>query len=169
MLDDDHRVLFAKGLFQQPLGVARGGGQGDLDPGDVGEMGLEALRVLGGVAAPAALLGANDQRHLDLPAAHLAHLAGLVEDRIGGHPGEIHEHELGHRMFAHHRQAHRRPDETALADGRFAHALLAKAGHQALGHLEHATVDADVLAHEQHIRVAFHLLGQRFAQGLGIG
>ena len=66
MLQEDHRVRVADRRAQQALGVRRGGGHDHLQAGDVGEPGLEALRVLGGRAGPGPDGGA------DAPAARCA-------------------------------------------------------------------------------------------------
>ena len=64
----------------------------------------------------------------------------------------------------------------ALAERRVEHALAAELADQALGHAEHAApgivfagragAAGDVLAHQDHARVAPHFLAQRLIDGL---
>ena len=54
-----------------------------------------------------------------------------------------------------HRRAHAHAHEGVLGDRRVAHALLAELLQQAGGHLERALEHAHVLAHEEHVLVAF--------------
>ena len=62
------------------------------------------------------------------------------------------------------------PTKPELGDGHVLDPPVAKLIGEALGHLERAAkIAADVLAHEQHIGVAAHLLAQRLADGRDVG
>jgi len=125
-------------------------------------VGEEALGVLG-VERPAreAAAGreAHDHRHRRADAVVLLGGDGdqLVE-RARDEVGELH---LAHGPHAHERGAGARADDGRLGQGRVDHPVLAELLQEALGDLERAAVDADVLADQKHARVAPHLLAER--------
>ena len=104
--------------------------------------------------------------HLDLGAAHVVPLGGLVGDLVGGHEREVHVHQLDHRPEADDRRADRRPADAGLADRGVEDALTPEGLQQPLRQLEGAAVVGDVLAVVDHPGVAGHLLDERLAQGV---
>ena len=60
------------------------------------------------------------------------------------------------------------PDDRVLRDRGVAHAPVAELLQQAVGDLEGAVEHADVLAHEEHVLVALHLLAQRLVERLAV-
>jgi hypothetical protein len=58
--------------------------------------------------------------------------------------------------------------DRVLADGRVAHALASEFLDESLRHFESAAVFSDVFAQNEHVGVALHLFGHRFAQRPGI-
>lgn len=168
VFDKNHGVVISQGGFEEPLGVVGIGGQGHLQAGDVGEHGLQALGMLGGVPTAATLLGTDDQRHFDAAARHVSHLGSLVEDLIACHPGEVHEHQLGHGALTRHGQAHSSPHKTCFRDGGFDDTVRAVLFQQSLGDFEDTAVDADVFPEQEDVGVALHFFIEGLAQGLGI-
>ena len=171
VLEEDDRVVVADGGLEQALGVGRGGGHADLQAGDVGEPGLQRLRVLGGVAAAAALLGPNDHRQGDFAAEHVAHLGGLVGDRLHAEAQKVGVHDLADWAGAGRGGANGQRGDRFLGDRRVANSLEAELVDQSLGYAKDAAAapDGDVLAEDENGRVAPHLLAQRLVERLGVG
>ena len=111
---------------------------------------------------------ADDERDLDLGAAHEVPLGGLVGDLVRRHQGEVHVHELDHGAQADDRRADGGAADRGLGDRRVEHALAPERLEQALGELEGAAVVGDVLAVEDDAPVAGHLLGEGLAQRVAI-
>ena len=155
--------------FIRPLASPRRGGQRHLQPRDVAHPGVEALAVLGGAAAGGAEGGAEHHRHLELAAGHVVRLGGLVDELVHHQRQEVAEHEVDHRTHAGHGGADRHAGEAGFADGRVAHPFGAELLDQAGEHLEGGAGLGDVLAQDEHARVAAHLLGERLVDGLGEG
>jgi len=78
VLDEHHRVLVADGRLEQALGVVGGRRHHHFQAGDVGEPGLQRLRVLGGVGAAGTGHGAVDNGQVGFAAEHVLGLGGLV-------------------------------------------------------------------------------------------
>ncbi|MNT89105.1 hypothetical protein D3C72_2297750 [compost metagenome] len=79
-------------------------------------------------------------------------------DRGVDKAGEL---DLGHRLEPHCRHADRRADDAAFGQRRIHDARRAKARLQACGGAEHAAIDADILAQQQHIGIVLERMGQR--------
>ncbi len=148
------RVLVADRALQQALRVGGGGGHGDEQAGDVQEQRLQAVRVGGAELVAGALGHAHDQRHARLAAEHVVDVRGVVDDLVERQQREVDRHQLHHRAQARHRRADAHADDRVLGDRRVAHAALAELLEQAVGDLEGAAEDADVLAHQHHALVA---------------
>src|SRR5262249_50775191 len=67
------------------------------------------------------------------------------------------------------RRADGRADDGRLRDRRVDDPALAELLDQAVGHLERAAVDADVLAQQEHALVACHLLAEALADRVDVG
>ena len=137
VLAEDHRVVVADALDQQPLGVVRRARADDLEPGDVGEQRRQHLAVLGRGAKAGADHRADHDRGLGLAAEHVLELGGLVEDLVETDAHEVDEHQLGHRAHAAGRRADRRADVGAFAQRRVEQAV-AMLGVKPFGDAEHA-------------------------------
>ena len=74
-------------LLSSPLASAGVAGSIDRQAGDVGVPGLEPVRVGGRQAAGHARAAAEDDRHGELAAAHVAHVGGVVDDLVDRHAG----------------------------------------------------------------------------------
>ena len=90
----------------------------------------------------------------------------MVDDLVEGEQREVDRHQLDDRPQPAHRRADAGADDRVLRDRRVADAALAELVEQALGHLERALEDGDVLAHHEDGLVATHLLGHRVAKRL---
>ena len=93
---------------------------------------------------------------------------GVVDDLVQREQREVDRHQLDDRAQAGHGRADAHADDRVLGDRRVAHALLAELLEQAVGDLERAVEDPDVLAHEDHVLVALHLLAQRLVERLAV-
>ena len=141
-------VVVVDGREHEAQGVLRAGGVDDLQAGDVGQPGLEALGVLRRGARARARGQADDHGHGNLAAEHIAHLGGLVDELVHADGEEVAEHQLGYGPQARGRRADGAAYYRALGDGRIAHALGAELVEHAHGHAEAAAELADVLAEE---------------------
>ena len=141
----------------------------DLQPGRVGEVGLGRLAVVLDRADPAAERDADGDRHPDQagrPAVDLGHLA---DDLVEAGEDEAVELDLAHRPVAAHRQAHRGADDPRFGERGVDDAVLAEVLLQAVGDPEDAAELADVLAHDEDLRVVLHRPAQARVERLGHG
>ena len=107
---------------EQAVGVGRRRGHDDAQARDVGEQGLQALRVLASRGAPGAELGPDGQRHLRGAAGHEGQFRRLVEQLVEADAQEVEVHQLDHGSHAGHRRTDPEPDDRRLGDRRVAHA-----------------------------------------------
>ena len=162
VLDEEDGVAVEQRTPHEAVRVRRVRRHGDLDPGDVHEPRLEALRVLGPHAHPGHDRSPDHERHGELPAGEVVQLRGLVEDLVHRDADEVEELDLAHRPHARDGETDRVADRARLAERRVADPLLAVVVEEAAGDAERAAVGADVLT-DQH-----HRLGplERLAEGL---
>ena len=169
VLEEDHRIGIAHRGREQPDHVARRRGRDHLQARDHHRPVFHALRMLRAEARARAVRGAHHQRAFQLPVRHVAALGKLVRDVVEAHREEIREHDLGDRLQAGHRGAHRGAQDRLLGDRAVLHAPRAELLVQPDRRLEHAAGLADVLAEEDDVGIARHLLrdaaGDRFAIG----
>ena len=83
--------------------------------------------------------------------------------------GEVPGHELDDRLQPGEGRADADPGKAIFGDRRIDHAGRAELIEQALGDLVGALILADLLAHDEHRRIAAHLLGHGVAQRLAHG
>ena len=166
-LEHDHRVLALDGLAGHPVGVLRGGGGEDPQPGGVGEQRLGALGVVLDRADPAAVRDADHQRQVHPARGAVVHLRDLGGDLVVGGVDEAVELDLDHGAVAAEGQPHRGADDPGLGQRRVHHALVAELGVQPVGDAEDPAQGADVLTHQQHPLVGGHRVAQPGGDGLG--
>jgi hypothetical protein len=111
--------------------------------------------VLDGADAPAKR-DAHDDRQLDVAERAGSHLGDRADDVVERRIDEPIELDLHDGPVAPQRQPDRRPHDPRLGQRRVDDPVLAEVLLQALGHPEHPAELADVLAHEDHLGVAFH-------------
>ena len=153
VLDEDHRVGVLDGRPQQAVGVGRRRGHDDGQARDVGQQGLEALRVLAARGPAGAELGPHGQRHLGGPAGHERQLGRLVEQLVEADADEVEVHQLDHGAHAGHGRADAQAHDGRLGDRRVAHPV-AEPVAQAPGEPEDVAALADVDAGDEHPVVA---------------
>ena len=124
------------------------------------------LTKLDGDARGGAVRSPEDDRTVDLPARHVKGLRRGVHDLVDRLHREVEGHELDDRPQSHERGSDAQPREPHLGDRRVDDAPGAELVEQALAHLVGALVFGDLLAHQEHRRVAPHLLRHGVAQGL---
>src|ERR1039457_2310220 len=110
---------------------------------------------------PRARWRANHQRTSGVATVTVAQRCRIVDDLIEGARDKIRELHFDHRTHPEHCGANSRADDQRLRDRRVDHALLAERVEQPFGGLERAAQIRHVLAHDEDIFVAAHLLGQR--------
>jgi hypothetical protein len=169
VLEDDHGIVVVDRARQQAAHVGRRRGEDDLQPRHVDEPRLELLRVLGARAPAGAALRADRQRHLQLPARHVAVLGRLVDELLHRERQEVLVHDLDDRAHALHRRPDPGADDRHLGDRRVADALWAELGQHPLRHAHRAAHLGDVLAHDEDVVVGAHGGGERVAHGLAVG
>ena len=97
VLDEHDRAGVVDRAAQQPGGVGRAARHHDLEPGDVGQPRLEALRVLRRAALAGAALRAQHERHAELPARHRVRLRRRVDELVERERDEVDVHDLEDR------------------------------------------------------------------------
>jgi hypothetical protein len=100
---------------------------------------------------------------------HVAALGELVGDVVEAHGEEVRKHDLGDRLQAGHRRAHGGAEDRLLGDRTIAHALGPELLVEPHRGLEHAASLGHVLAEEDHVGVAAHLLSNAAGDGIAIG
>ena len=131
---------------------------------------LELLRVLRARRPAGAALRADRQRHLQLPARHVAVLRRLVDDLLHRERQEVLVHDLDDRAHALHRRADAGADDRHLGDRRVADALGAELVEHPLRDAHRAAHLGDVLAHDEDVLVArASPRDERVAHGLAVG
>ena len=168
MLQKDHGVVVADGADEQALGVGRGGGNADLDAGNVHEPRFQALRMLGRRAHARALGHAQHHGHLGLAAEHVVHFSGLVKELVHGHADKVHKHEFRNGAQARGGSTGGRAHNGAFGNGGVAHAALAELVKQPLCHAEAAAELAHILTDDEHVFVPLHLLPHGVVERLQI-
>ena len=164
VLEEKDGIGLFDGRQQQTFGVFRRGGHHDLQPGHVTEPGFLRLRMerSGAQSAPER----RPDRHVDGLAPAVVRRGQVVDDLIEGAGDEVRVLNLHHRLEALDGQTQRGAHRSAFDNGRVAHPLFAEAFDEPLGHLEHAPVFGDVLAHEQHAFVLLHGQPERLGDGV---
>ena len=166
-LEEDHRVVAGDGLLDHPVAVDRVGAGDHLEAGRVRELRLRRLAVVLDRADAATERDPDDHRHLGLALAAEGHLRDLADDLVVRRVDEPVELDLDDRSVAAQRQADRRADDAGLRERRVDDPVLAEVLLQAVGDPEDAAELADVLAHEQDLRVVLHRLAQAHVEALG--
>ena len=168
-LEDHHRVVAGDRLLDHPVGVRGAGGRDDPQAGGVREVRLRALAVVLDGADAAAEGHPDDDRELDRPPRAVPHLRQLGHDLVVGRVDEAVELDLADRPVAAQGEADAGADDAALGERGVDHAVLAEVLLQAVGDAEDAAELADVLAHDQDLRVLLHRRPQARVDGLGDG
>ena len=148
--------------------MGRGGGH-DLQPGDVGVEGLEGLGMLAGQVLGRPVGAAEHDRHLQLPARHVQHLGGVVQDLVEGLGREVEGHPLHDGPQAHQGRANAHPGEALFRDRGVDDPPGAVLIQQALADLVGAVVLGHLLPQQDHRVVPGQLLVHRVMQGLAKG
>src|SRR6185503_19448734 len=110
---------------------------------------------------------AHDDRHLDLALAAEVDLRDLADDLVVGGVDEPVELDLAHRPVATHGHADRRTEDAGLGERRVDDPVLAEVLLQAVGDPEDTAELADVLTHDEDLRVVLHRLAKPRVEALG--
>ena len=156
VLDEHDGVRVLDRRPEQPVGVGRRRRHDHREPGDVGEEGFEALRVLAARRATGPELGADGERHLGGATGHERELGRLVEQLVEAHAEEVEVHHLDHRAHPGHRRPHAEADDGRLGDRRVTDApgeLVGQPAHEA----EHVASGADIDPRDEHATVGRQL------------
>src|SRR2546422_2093792 len=127
------------------------------------------LRVLRRELQRCAVRAPQHDRDRDLAARLVQDLRGGVDDLIEGEHGEIPRHELDHRAQASHGGADANAGEPQLGNRGVYDPRRPELLQQTAAHLVGALVDPDLLAHEEHVGIALHLLAQRLVESIAVG
>ena len=100
------------------------------------------------------------------PRLRLRMRAAWRDQLVVGRIGEPRELDLGHRVVAGDGHADGHPHDARLGQRRVDDPLLAEPLHQPVGDPEHPAVPAHVLAQDDDLGVALHLLQQRLVDGV---
>ncbi len=124
---------------------------------------------MGGGRVTDADAAAQQNRHGNASARHVAHLGDLIENLAERIEEKIGEHEIDYRARAGHGGAASQADEAALADRRIAQPLRTVQSEQSFGRLEVAAALADAFAEYENCWISGHFLRQRFMRRLHEG
>ncbi len=131
------------------------------------ELRLRRLAVVLDRADAAAERDPDDDRHLDPALGAEVDLGDLADDLVVGRVDEAVELDLDDRPVAAHRHADRGADDAGLGQRAVDDAVLAEVLLQSVGDPEDAAELADVLTHDQDLRVVLHRLAQPHVEALG--
>ncbi len=112
---------------------------------------------------------ANDDRHRELAARHMADGRRIVDDLVERQEAEIDRHDLDDRAHPAERRADPGADEGRFGKRRVADAFGAELVEQPLGDRIAAAVAPDILAHQKDARIGKKSLADRFADRIAIG
>ena len=147
--------------------IRRCAGGDDPQPWGVREVRLRGLGVVLDGTDPAPVGHADHDPHRQRAGRAQVQPGDLGGDLVERGEDEPVELDLGHGRVPAHRQAHGRADDPALGQWRVDDPVLAVPGLQAVGDAEHPTEAADVLAHQQDLRVVAHRRVEPGVEGLG--
>ena len=109
-------------------------------------------------------------RAFHLPVGHVPALRKLIGQIVETDRNEVREHDLGNRLQPGHGRAHGGSHDRLFRDRRIAHAQRAESIEESrLSGFEDAAGFAYILAQEDHIGVALHLLRNAAGHGVAIG
>ena len=168
VLEVDDGIVVANGGFQQALGVERRGGRDHFQPRAVHEPGFGVLRMIETAADVTAARRADNHRHRRAAAVAIPEGRRLVDDLIEAAGDEVGKLHLGDRPVATERRADADAHDGRFGDRRVDHAHLAELVMEALRDAKSAAVGADIFAQDEDLRIAPHLLEQRFADRLEV-
>ncbi len=152
-LEVDDRVVALDGLLQHPVRVRGVRRRDHLQARHVREQRLRRLAVVLDRADRAAVGDADDDGQLDLAQRAGVHLRQLRDDLVVRGEDEAVELDLHHGSVAAQRHADRGADDAGLGQRGVDDPVLAEVLLQAVGDAEDAAELADVLAHDQDLRV----------------
>src|SRR5579859_4709261 len=154
--EEDHRVGVEDGREQQSVRVRRRRRHDHLEPGGVGEVGLGALGVVQTPLDPSAVGGTDHYMARVLPARSVAELRELAHDLVEARIDEVQELDLRDGLEAVQRHSDGGPNDTGLRQRCVDDAVRAEVLEQSFRGPEHSSVDPDVLAEEEDLRVGRH-------------
>ncbi len=164
-LHKNDRVVVSNGALEQPLGIPGRAGADDDEARRVAIPAFKALAVLGTQLTCAAAGATEHHGNVELPARHVVHLGGAVDDGVNRDEREVERHELNDGTQTHHGGTHTQAGKAQFADGGVHHALGAKHFQHALADFVGAVVLGYLLAHQKDGLVAHHFFDHRLTQG----
>ncbi len=169
VFEEHDRIGIADRGLEQALGIGRRVGRDHLEARAVAVPGAVFLAVLGADPGGGAIRPAEHDRAAELAAGHVEGLGRRVDDVVDRLHGEVPGHELDDRPQAREGGADAQAREAVLGDRRVDHPADAELVEQPLAHLVGALILGDLLADQEHLGIAPHLLGHRVAQRLAHG
>jgi len=167
VLEEDDRIVVANGGLDEAFGIVGGGGADDFQARSVHEVHFGILRMKRAAMHVAAAGTADHERSGRAPS--VVGFGDHVGDLVEGTADEVHELEFGDGAQAGESCAEGCTDDRGFGDGGIDDPLGAEAVDEAVGDLEGAAVDADVLADTKDGGVALHFFPDSLADGFEIG
>src|SRR6266853_2968336 len=162
VLQVEHRILVADRCLDETLRVPHGCRIDDLEAGRVEKRRFRVLRMERPAANVAATRAAH--HHGGRQSGAIARGGDIVREHVVRARDEVDELHLRHGTQTHVRRTGRRADNGGLRDRRIDDTRFAELLREAIGDLEGAAVEPDVLAEDEDALVALHLLPQALAQ-----
>src|SRR4030095_618642 len=123
----------------------------------------------GGELMRGAIWSAKGNWNIKLSARHHQHVRRVVHDLIEGDQRKTKRHEFDDRPQTGHGRADSQSGKTVFADWRIDDSLRSESLEQSLADFVCALIFGDFLAHQENIRIARELFGERFVQRLTVG
>ena len=150
--------------FQQSFRIRRGRRLHDLQAGKIRIHRFERMRVLRRNLISRSVRAAKNDRHLELPAGHVEHLRGVVDDLVGCENRKVPRHELDHGPKPGHRRTDADRGKSELGDRSIDDTFVAELLPEPARHLISAVVLGDFLAHDEDVLVSQYFFAKRLIQ-----
>ena len=111
---------------------------------------------------------AKCDRDIELAAGHREHVRRVVHHLVEGDERETERHEFDDRPQPDHRGADAHAGKTVFTDRRVDDPLGPETFEQALAHFVSAVVFGDLFTHQEDVRIARQLFGERFVERLAV-
>ena len=162
-------VIVTDGSLHKALGIVSVAGADAFHTWETGHDILWRVAVCGAYAGAAVGRATDDNGHVDLATAHVAHHGAIIDDLIPGHGVEAPKHQFHHRTHTEHAGTDSHADEAGLTDRGIHEAFVAPLFPQALRYFVCAVVLGHFFTHDHDHGVAGDFFIKGFTDGVAVG